>query len=412
MITFERSEWQKTVWDDSKRYRVINCGRRAGKSTLAAYKLLHFATQESNLTAWYIAPTYRQAKSIMWEMLSDIIPGEAILKRNETELVIKLRNGSEILLKGADNPDSLRGVRIDFAIFDEVAFFERWDEAWKVIRPTLMDSQAEVWFISTPNGFNHFKTLAETKDPDYSYFHFTTYDNPHIPKAEIDKSKDEMDESSFAQEILGEFRKMAGLIYKEFSRDNHMVDVPSLDGYSIFKSLDFGYAHKTALVYVGVNTTGTEMYIYDGLYQVGMTTKEIADACKIKDSGKHIQRAVADSAQPMMIEELKREGVNFEPVEKGSDSVKSGITQVAGLLKVRADTGKPTLMFSKNLDWIADEFERYRWMENKTSGFTKETPLKRDDDAMDAIRYFAMSYMKPAEQSYIDLPNEELGGFY
>ena len=71
-----------------------------------------------------------------------------------------------------------------------------------------------------------------------------------------------------------------------------------------------------------------------------------------------------------------------------------GIGKVGGLLKVRKDTGKPTLMFSKGLDWIAKEFEMYRWMENKAQGIIKEAPLKRDDDAMDAIRYFAMNYKK------------------
>lgn len=356
--------------------------------------MLQFATENENRQLWYIAPNYKQAKSIMWAMLMDLIPKQAVEKKNETELSITLINGSQIFLKGAEDPDSLRGVRIDFCIFDECAFFSKWDEVWKVMRPTLADSKAECWFISTPNGFNHFKDLSEKQSPDFKYFHFTTYDNPYIPREEIEAMKLEMDTDSFQQEIMGEFRKMSGLIYKDFSRDVHMVDIPDISNFTIARSLDFGFSHKTACVWFAINTTGTEIYAFDGIYQSYLVTQEMAEAIKIKDGSKNINLSVADSAQPMMIEELKRYSVSFDPIEKGPDSVKLGITKVAELLKIRKDTGKPTLMFSKNLTWIADEFEKYRWMENRVDNYIKEVPLKRDDDAMDAIRYFALAFKK------------------
>lgn len=398
------SKWQSQVWKDNHRYKVINCGRRAGKSFLSAYKMLHFATENNNKIVWYIAPTYRQAKTIMWQMLTEAVPDLIINKRNETELLFELKNGSSLSLKGADNPDSLRGVRIDFAIFDEAAFIDHWDDAWKVVRPTLMDSKADVWFISTPNGFNHFKDLSEKQDDDWQYFHFTTYDNPHIPREEIEASRHEMDEDSFAQEILGEFRKMSGLIYKEFSRRSHMVDIPDIEGWTKARSIDFGYGHKTCCIWFAINSDGSEIYAYDGFYQSGMTLDQVAEAVKIKDGTHQISTSVGDSAQPLNIAELENRGVIFKPVEKGQDSVRMGIQKVATLLRKRADTGKPTLMFNKDLDWIAHEFERYRWMENKSQGIIKEAPLKHEDDAMDAIRYFVMNYQKTREINNYQLP--------
>jgi len=347
---------------------------------------------------WNIAPTYKQAKAIMWQMLGDLIPPGALSKKNETELTCYFKNGSRILLKGADNPDSLRGVKIDFAVFDEVAFIDKWESVWQVIRPTLADSRASVMFISTPNGFNHFKELSEMTKPDWSYHHYTSYDNPYIPKEEIDAAKEEMDQDSFAQEWMGEFRKLKGLIYKDFKRDVHMVEIPNLNsiqgpGYTYTRALDFGYGHKSALIYFAINNNGQEIYGFDGMYKEGMVESEIAEVVKTKDAGKIITNPVADSAQAMSIKQLSKMGAFFNPVEKGPDSVKHGISMVAELLKVRADTGKPTLMFNKDLDWIADEFERYRWMENKSAdNVIKETPNKVMDDAMDAIRYFAMSY--------------------
>jgi hypothetical protein len=346
--------------------------------------MLRFASENAGTDVWYISPTYKQSKAIMWEMMRELIPFETIYKSNEQELTIELINHSRIMLKGGDNPDSLRGVKIDFCVFDETAFFNHWTEVWKVVRPTLVDSKANVWFISTPNGFNHFKKLYETVLPDFKSFHFTTYDNPYLDKGEIDVMKQEMDEDSFAQEILGEFRKMQGLIYKEFNRDIHMVDVPIskfTKEWTFTRSLDFGFAHKSALGYFAISPNKDEIYMFDGLYQTRMFESEIAVVVKEKDVGYDIVRPIADSAQPMNIAQLFHEGVRFDPIDKNTDSVKNGIVRVAELLKVRSDTGKPTLMFNKNLSWVADEFELYRWIETVQDGVIKEVPYKVNDDA-------------------------------
>jgi hypothetical protein len=199
---------------------------------------------------------------------------------------------------------------------------------------------------------------------------------------------------------------MSGLIYKEFDRDKHMVEIPYLDtNYTYTRTLDFGFGHKSALIYFAIDADGTAIYAYDGLYKEGLTENQIADVVKTKDAGKVITNPVADSAQPMSIAQLQESGVFFNPVEKGPDSVKNGIVKVAEMLRIRADTGKPTLMFNKDLAWIADEFERYRWMENKSAGsIIKEVPNKVNDDAMDAIRYFAISYKK--EMDISEIPDE------
>jgi len=391
------SKWQTEVALDQHRYKVINCGRRAGKSFLVSIEMLKFATENDKSIVWYVSPNYKQSKQIMWAMMNELIPIEIIKSKNETELKFVLSNGSEILLKGAQEPDSLRGVRIDLCIFDETAFIDKWEEVWKVIRPTLIDSKARVWFISTPNGFNHFKDMSEIDDPAWTYFHFTTYENPYLDREEIETMKRDMDPDSFAQEIMGEYRKMTGMIYKDFDRKVHMVEIPPLDfNYTFSRALDFGYGHKTALVYFAVNSDGSAIYAYDGLYKEGLVESQIAEVVKVKDAGRIITNPVADSAQPMAIEQLREFGVHFNPVEKGPDSVKAGITRVADLLRIRADTGKPTLMFNKDLTWIADEFENYRWVEAMQSGAIKEVPYKVNDDAMDAIRYFAVSYKPTA----------------
>lgn len=401
------SDWQKRVWKDQRRFVVVNCGRRAGKTYLISYYMFYLATQKAGINIWYVAPTYKQAKNILWEMLVMMIPTSAVKKRNETELKVTLTNGSTIWVKGSEDPDSLRGVKIDFAVFDECAFIDKWDIVWKVMRPTLIDSRASCWFVSTPNGFNHFKDLSEINSPDYSYHHYTSYENPFIDKAEIDATKAEYlsqgQEDAYYQEIMGEFRKMSGLVYKNFNREVHMVPIPdyTLDtNWTYTRALDFGFAHKSALGYFAISPDQKTIYLYDGVYVSGLNEKQISDIVKVKDKGKHMTYPVADSAQPMSISELATNGVTFQPVEKGKDSVKQGIVKVSKLLAVRNDTGKPTLMINKYLTWVADEFERYRWIEQKDdSSLFREIPYKANDDAMDMISYFARSW-KEQERVY------------
>jgi len=410
------SKWQSNVWFDTHRFVVVNCGRRAGKSTIMAYKMVDFAAKNNGSKVWYVAPTYKQAKNILWEMLMMIIPKEVIKKRNETELKITLLNDSSIECKGAEEPDNLRGVGIDLCVFDECAFIKDWGTVWTVMRPVLIESKAQCYFISTPNGLhNHFKNLAYNEiiegrqsrpmfNPElHSYHHYTSYENPFLDTKELDSLHLEMTEDAFAQEIMGEFKKMSGLIYKEFDRNIHMVDVPYIDSnWTYTRTIDFGFAHKTALIYFAISPDFTEIYAYDGLYISEFTERQIADIIKVKDAGRHITNPVADSAQPMAIASLLENGVHFNAVEKGKDSVKNGITKVAELLKVRKDTGKPTLMFSKHLSWIADEFEKYRWIENKNDrSLVREIPYKVADDAMDAIRYMAMALQATDDDTWV-----------
>jgi PBSX family phage terminase large subunit len=262
------SPWQTKVWDDTHRFKVLNLGRRSGKTVLAVVKIIHFACTHPNSISWYVSPTYRQSKSIAWSLFKQFESPVSLPRYNETELSIKLKNGAEIYLKGADNPDSLRGNRIDFCVFDEVAFMDDWDEIWKALRPTLIDSQAEAWFISTPNGQNHFKKLSETQDADYKYFHFTSYDNPYITREELDKTRQEMLPDDFAQEFLGEFKRRKGAVYRDWDQETQFLPIEYDHYLPLYVSFDWGVNDPTAILWL----------------QPSKQDLRIIDAVEIKDS--------------------------------------------------------------------------------------------------------------------------------
>ena len=162
---FVLHEKQAEVFSDPSRFRVLVAGRRFGKSRLSAAELLRAASAPKR-KVWYIAPTYRMAKQIMWLDLLDSIPYQYVVKKNETAMEITLRNGSVIYLRGADNPDTLRGIEAHFAVMDE--FQDIKEDVWmKIIRPALSKTRARCLFVGcvvgntkvlSPNGMRTIKS--------------------------------------------------------------------------------------------------------------------------------------------------------------------------------------------------------------------------------------------------------------
>jgi hypothetical protein len=176
--------------------------------------------EKSGRNVFYIAPTQKQARSIIWEGMKARLAG--IGEPNESRLEIKVptRDGghSFIFIAGWENRENFRGMKAHKEVFDEVDtmrdFFIGWQE---IFRPALTDTGGGAVFIGTPKKENpnlrRLEQLAET-DPDYQVFHFTTYDNPFIPPNEIDKAEKELDFETFKQEFLAEYVESQGALFK------------------------------------------------------------------------------------------------------------------------------------------------------------------------------------------------------
>lgn len=263
-LTFNLNNWQTTVAKDKHRFLVLNVGRRGGKSTFSALKMFVRATKMPNAVLYYVSPSYRQSKAIMWEMLNQIIPRSFLDgKPNETELIFKFKNGARIELKGADaDPDKLRGVKIDFLVCDEVASFRNWDTVWnKVLRPTLIDSKGSAIFISTPQGFNFWYDLYNTKDEEFQSYTFTSFDNNYLDTKEIEKLKQELDDDTYRQEILAQFTQVAGVVYKEWDFVKMFKPVEYDPLLPLHLTIDFGVNDPTALIWL--QTRGGEFRVVD-----------------------------------------------------------------------------------------------------------------------------------------------------
>ena len=420
---------QLEIHQSPARFKVANFGRRGGKSTTAQNYILHPGPKNAGMDwpikgalqdpgrYWIIAPTYTQAKSIYWRGLmfskdphdTTAIPKELIAKRNESELIITLVNGSTIELKGADNPDSLRGAGIKGAVLDEYAF---WTDptAWEyVIQPALSDNGGWALFISTPNGFNHFYEMAQhaQNTEGWSYHKATIWDNPNIADDEKKRLEAEIDPDTWAQEYLGEFRKMKGLVYPEFSQDIHVYDPTSASdmqrvfgktnvplGGTYALGIDPGTRNALAGVFLFLDYDDN-WYLTDELYEREATTERAYRLIKQKMGANYYSIKVADQAAAQFILDMNAiHGLGIEAQKKTRDGIPEGIRLIRQMLKIQELTGKPKFFVSNRCVNFIREIESYRYDEANN----REDPIKENDHLMDALRYVKLNTFMPVEK--------------
>lgn len=384
------TEAQQQITGDRHRFRVVNCGRRFGKTTLAIDEMKACAVYRQSRIA-YIAPTFQQARDIAWSQLKqDFAKSGATINESRLEIRIQSLAGGEslIMLRGWESIETLRGQAFDLVVLDEVASMRNFWEAWQeVVRPTLTDRKGEALFISTPRGYNHFFDLYQLEtvgldggagDPDFKSFTFTSYDNPNVPAEEIDKARSQLTEDRFAQEYLADFRKTEGLVYKEFDRQRHIFDeLPEVQFTHTIAGVDFGFNHPAVVHTIKKDYDGN-YWVMEEWYKRGKTDTEIAQYV----AAKSYHYVYPDPENAGGIEELKRHGVNVREVIKGPGSVVTGVNVVRELLKAKR------LMIHRSCLNTIQEFETYSYPPKKPGARDEnENPLKENDDAMDALRY-------------------------
>ena len=215
---------QHKVSSSNKRFRVLVSGRRFGKTYLCITEMMKYATQ-INKKIWYVAPTFKMAKEIVWSNLKDMLSQfNWIDTINESNMTITIKKtGSKISLKGCDNYDGLRGVGLDFLILDEFADIE--EKAWtEVLRASVSDTEGDVLMCGSPKGYGNWSYRMYLKgqqgDTEWDSFQFTTLQGGMVTEEEIEQAKQDIDIRTFRQEFEGTFENYAGAVYYNF----HPVD--------------------------------------------------------------------------------------------------------------------------------------------------------------------------------------------
>lgn len=211
-LDYKPRQWQKRCHLDRKRFTVLALHRRAGKTELAIMELINAAMRFDKELGlfFYVAPFLKQAKLIAWSRLKQRLRGvEAIggCVINESELSVTFtHNGAVVRIYGGDNPDGMRGVRLDGAVIDEVAQIK--PEVWTdILQPALSDRKGWALFIGTPSGVNLFSELFYRSHqlPDWHGGLWTVYDTDALDPVEVERLRRDMSETSFSREYLCDF---------------------------------------------------------------------------------------------------------------------------------------------------------------------------------------------------------------
>ncbi len=205
------------------RLRLLACGVRWGKTLCAAIEALCAALEARERSmGWIVAPTYDLAEKVFREVVMlayEHMPHRVIeLRRNEKTLVLKNLGGgrSEIRAKTADNPVSLLGEGLDWVILDEAARMR--PEIWQsYLSQRLIDRKGWALLISTPRGKGWFYDLwrrGQGDDPECQSWNHPSWQNPHLPRDDIEKERERLPERVFRQEYGGQFIEGMGQVFR------------------------------------------------------------------------------------------------------------------------------------------------------------------------------------------------------
>ena len=355
-LNIQLLDWQKKVWSDDTRFKIVAAGRRTGKSRLAAWMLIVNALQADKGHVFYVAPTQGQARDIMWQTLLELAH-PVVTNAHINNLQIKLVNGATISLKGADRPETMRGVSLKFLVMDEYADMKP-EVFEQILRPALADQKGAALFIGTPMGRNHFYDLykyAELEDDEsYTAWHFTSYDNELLDPDEIDLAKKSMSSYAFRQEFMASFEARGSEMFKE--EWVKFGETPEIGDYYI--SIDLaGFEDvskkrtknskldESAIAVVKVNENGwhLENMIY-GRWDLAETARKIFEVVRdYRPISVGIERGISKQAVMSPLMDLMKQRGRFFVVEELTHGNRKKTDRIMWALQGRFENGQITL---------------------------------------------------------------------
>ena len=345
---------QKKILECDRRFIVVMCGRRFGKSELSQIMGIKEAITGGQVA--YITPTYKLAKAF-FERLTIAIP----FKNNISNLKIYCPNNGSIEFFTGERLDNLRGRKFHLVIIDEAAFIPYLEDGWNnSIRPTLTDYQGKAVFLSTPRGKNFFYSMfMKEGENDWRSFKFTTYDNPYINHREIEDAKIQLPKVVFEQEYLANPSENSANPFGNAFIRNCIKPISGQSivcyGIDLAKSVDF-------TVIVGLDKGGNVAY-FDRFQMDWHNTKETIKRLPIAP-------ILADSTGvgDPILEDLIRDGVNIQGLKFTNQSKQQLMEGLAQAIQ-QARIGYPDGIIVDELDIFEYQFTSNGVRYSAPSGF-------------------------------------------
>ena len=414
-LNFSLLKWQRTVFNDKTRFKVVMAGRRCGKTRIAACMLIIKTLQCPDPLArvMYVAPTQAMAIDLMWDLVVTL--GESVIRRQYiADNNIEFINGVTLQIRGADKPDRLRGKKIFYAVLDEMKDMK--DDVWELnVRPSLADMEGEALIIGTPepgeNKFNELFDYGESgTDPEWKSWLFTTLDNETINPKEIEAARKSMSTAAFEQEFMAN-RNTAGqnvlrlewLKYGTAPKVGDTYIAVDLAGFSEVTGTKKNRLDFTAIAVVKVGDDGHWFVqkIEHGRWDVRETAVRILMAIRtFQPICMGIEKGSLMRAVLPYLSDLMRKNNVFAHIEAIPTSGSSKVNRITYGIQGLLEHGRITLN------------ERENWDELKREMLAFPLP-KAHDDLIDALSMVAhlvtVIYSKPDDSDDYEVMDDICG---
>ena len=408
------SAWNTVLTNPEKKYILFDGGARSGKTTLFVEYMVMRAFQFPG-SRQLMARKFRvHAKSSLWQdtlkkyfSVYRSMQG-SVFTFNESELILKFQNGSEIIIGGLDDADRVEKILGNeyITVFLNEATqltYETTQMVMTRLAQRCYDSEGKMavpklLIDCNPRGPRHWLHYVgvrnvdpETEQPlknagSWARVNWSAFDNRENLPEDYLKNLDSLPEVLRDRMLNGIWRENEGAVYSEFDEDIHTVEPFAIpEDWTRVRAIDFGFTNPFVCLWGAIDHDG-RLYLYRELYRSQTLTMDNAQEIKNQSSGEKYQWTAADHDAEERAE-LNRYGI---PTTAAKKEVTTGIAAVKKRLAKAAD-GKPRLFIFSNLKHTLNEIYAYEWLPPKEGHNAKEEPRKENDHAMDALRYMVMA---------------------
>lgn len=363
---------------EGKREIVISCGRRFGKSNVAAYIALKMLL-ESNKNIWVVSPTYDLSQKVFnyvvrWFAMA--APSQRGGISNRPYPKIKTARGSTLECKSAENPTSLLGEELDLLIIDEASRVPRrvWEQ---FLFPTLSSRKGSAIFISTPLGKNwFFEEWIKAKD-NQAAFTFPSYTNPSFSMDEWNRAKNKIPSDIFSQEYEATFLDDAAALFKGVQEIIGHTDETPNPNHHYLMGVDLG-RHNDFTVLTVVDTYNNHIVYIERFNKIDYNLQKE----RIKEvAHKYQARVLIDSTGvgDPIYEDLNRDGLMIEDYKYTGSTAKK---RLIDKLSIFIQQKRITIPMHEIL---VDELSSFGYTINENGKVKYSAPAGYHDDCVNSL---------------------------
>lgn len=428
----QRQFMEAALSKEGPSYVLYSGGVGSGKTLIGCITVLTMAVMESG--DYLICRLFNpELKLTTYKTFLDICPKDLIVEHRVADQIIRIRSKdgkiSNVIFRGLEEPDKHRSLNLNAAYIDEASQVS--EEAFTLLQSRLRGrAYRKIICTTNPNGHSWLYRYWIKKDfaneaakKRFISFHAPSTENTHLPEGYVQAMLDSWSDERVKREVLGSWDAFAGQIYTEYSRNIHVVKpfvIPS--EWTKFVGIDHGYRNPACALWCAMDYDGT-IWVYREFYHNEWIIEEIVKGRKDTGEKGLIRLNGSDKIEGIWIDPSTKADrgkesdfttyLEFLPKDwsliPANNEVGNGIDRVKQLLKPDPRTGKPQIYFFDTCVNVIEQMAQYKYEElspgQEGKQNIKESPVKKDDHAVDALRYAIMS--RPEEPKIKDLKGKQ-----